>query len=270
MERPVQDMFSTKRKAVVWLLALVLLAIVFRGGRCLVVNRIEKDAPLYIKMAEKAAAGDPAAWGLLPRVPPAYIATMAFGERIGIGAAATGLLVSVLAGSLLLIPVFFITKALFDTKIALAAALLTAVHPYLARMSVETIRDNLFLLFFFSALAFAVTAVAGEKSRLWLPAGACAGLATLTRSEGIELVLALPLWFAIELWLTDDGKKRMLRGQTVSLLAFAAAFMLVTVPVQYALMDTGSSWTVIDPRIDSFLHDFLFMPSREIITAGRH
>ncbi|OGV38294.1 MAG: hypothetical protein A2X48_07125 [Lentisphaerae bacterium GWF2_49_21] len=249
-----------RNRTLSYFLLIVVLALGLRVARACIDDNLDKDSVIYMWMANKAAAGnfyDAAA--LNERMPPLYISAMAAGEYIGIGAYNTGMAVSILAGTLLLIPVFWLGKTIFDEKIGLIAAIIVATHPYLIRISAEIMRDSLFLLLLFAGLAYAVRATMGKSCYFWCVPGIFAGLAVMTRTEGIELLVAAMVWFAIEIYLAfriGSGKKFLARA-LLSLFCLSAAFLIVTVPVQILLSKTPSTWGPVDQRIAGFYHGFM-------------
>lgn len=259
-----------------FLLALiVLLAFSLRVARALIETRVDKDAVVYVQMAKELASGNiNDAFGYIPRLPPLYVSIMAAGEYLGIGAEKTGLILSIFAGTLLIIPVFWIAFMLSDNKyIALVAALLAATHPYLVRDGAEVLRDSLFYCLVFTGLAFAVRSAEKIRPFYWLMAGLFTGLATLTRSEGNELLIAAILWIIWEFFI--KWKKRALNIDTIKnyLMAFLClltGFMLVTAPVQICLSKTSSTWCFIDQRIISYGKAFVSLPKADIINAEEH
>ncbi|HCE45661.1 MAG TPA: hypothetical protein DET40_19130 [Lentisphaeria bacterium] len=261
-----------KNRILVLLLLIFFLALGLRAARYGIERNIDKDSVGYIHMAELIAKGKVnEAIAMNPRMPPLYISFMALGEYSGIGAENTGLLVSILAGALLVIPVFLASRKVFGGNIGLVSAFLAATHPFLIRLSCEVLRDSLFLLVIFSALAFAVSAADSPGiSRKWYLAGIFAGLATMTRSEGSFFLAAVALWIIMEavLFMKKDGipaPVARLRRTVCVLACLMAGFLLTTVPVERMLAGTPSRWSVVDYRISSALSSFTSMSKKEII-----
>jgi 4-amino-4-deoxy-L-arabinose transferase-like glycosyltransferase len=256
------------------LLIIFAVALALRTTRCFLQDRIDKDAVYYLNMTRDAAAGDfERAFSWNTRIPPLYLFMTAGGTRLGLSPEAAGLLISVLAGALLVFPVFHLARKFTGNLAALISALMVATHPYLVRLSAEIMRDSLFLLLLFGALAAAVKATDEKHARWWYAAGFLSGLATLTRSEGNELLVALFVWSCwalVQAWRNRhcDGPsaeapasslplRRTLLSAVAAPITFLAIYLLTTLPVQFALNDTPSSWSVIDTRIVSFVGTFL-------------
>ncbi len=257
-----------KNKTLLYFLLIIALAFGLRLVRVAIDDNIDKDSVVYLWMAESAASGDiDGAVAYNGRMPPLYISLMAAGEYFGIGAFNAGMAVSVIAGTLLLIPVFSITRTLFNDKIALFATIIVATHPYLVRISAEIMRDSLFLLLMFTALAFALKAANGGKVMNWCIPGVFIGLAVMTRTEGIELVFAIMIWFVVELYLSFRNKSAVIviKKSLASAFFLLAAFLLVTLPVQLLLSETSSAWGPVDYRIMSFVHSFTALTTKEVL-----
>jgi len=222
-------------------------------------------------MARDIAAGEiNQGLNLGTRMPPLYIFAMSAGAYIGLGAELTGIMISVVTGTLLVIPVFLIARRFAGGYAGLIAAFLVATHPYLVRLSADVMRDNLFLCLFFFSIYFAVEAVYKLRNRYWYLAGILAGFATLTRSEGVEVILGILLWIGLELLLSLKRSSvfsftDILKKYGLAVIYVVVAFLAVTVPVQILLAETTSTWTFIDPRIINFIRSFLVLSSEEVL-----
>lgn len=262
-----------KNKTLIYFLLIIVLAFGLRLARAVIDDNMDKDSVVYLWMAETAAKGDiNGAVAYNCRMPPLYISLMAAGEYLGIGALNAGMAISVIAGTLLLIPVFSITKTLFNDKIALFASVIVATHPYLVRISAEIMRDSLFLFLLFSGLAYALKAAKEDKIFNWCILGVFAGLAVMTRTEGIDLIFAIMIWFVVELYVSCRNKNLMntIKKILSSIFFLLAAFLLVTLPVQLLLSETSSVWGPVDYRIMSFVRGFTGLTTKEVLKQGKH
>jgi len=213
---------------------------------------IDKDSIDYIQMADNISDGRiNDAFLYNPRIPPLYAFLMAMGKSLGMSAEKAGVLISLVTGTLLILPAYAIAKRISDERVALIAALFVATHPYMIRISTEVMRDSLFLTLILSALAFGVMSAGKPFSRLWYLSGVFAGLASMTRDEGVEIFLAFIIWSAFEIFRSRGRVKKLgtLKRLSVSIICLMAGYLLVTAPVVVALKETPSKWNVIDPRI---------------------
>lgn len=123
-------------------------------------------------------------------VPPLYIFQVACLVRCGIptSAAATG--INICWGILAVVVLYGVAWELWRRyELALGAALLAAVHPMLIEMSAKPLRESSYFFWLVLSVWLAIAAVKHSRFWLWAPAGGCVILATLTRLEGMELLV---------------------------------------------------------------------------------
>jgi 4-amino-4-deoxy-L-arabinose transferase-like glycosyltransferase len=99
-------------------------------------------------------------------------------------------LTSAIAGVLLVFPMFFLGKALFNRSVGFWAALLFQVLPTSSRVLADGLSEGTFLLFAATGLWLGVIALRGQSKLLFGAAGLAGGLAYLTRPEGAAVVAA--------------------------------------------------------------------------------
>ncbi len=240
--------------------ALFLLAFGLRLARILETSYLDKDAVLYISMAERLADGRVGdTFGLIPRLPPLYPTMIASLCKFGVGAEFAGLSISLLAGSILIFPVFSLSKYFFGVNAGLVSAFLAATQPYLVRDSAEIMRDSLFFLILFCALRLISSAISQKSTLLLLISGVLVAFSTLTRSEGNEAILGFLAWLVLEsfLALKKIGLLASLKNFFTAAFAISAGFMLTALPAQIVLQNHGSAWTMADPRIFGYMDSFL-------------
>lgn len=102
-------------------------------------------------------------------------------------------LASGLAGILLVIPMFFLGKELFDRRVGFWVAAIFQCLPVGARVMSDALSESLFLLTSATALLLAVRALRTGSTSGFVVCGLFAGLAYLTRPEGILIVVAVAL-----------------------------------------------------------------------------
>jgi 4-amino-4-deoxy-L-arabinose transferase-like glycosyltransferase len=106
----------------------------------------------------------------------------------------------------LLVPVYFLTRSLFDARVAFLAAGILALLPRVAEIGRDTLADSLGLFASFMCLWLGARALRAGDWRIALGSGWAAGLGYLARPEAILVPGALALT-----WLTT------LRGQRTRL-----------------------------------------------------
>jgi Dolichyl-phosphate-mannose-protein mannosyltransferase len=102
-------------------------------------------------------------------------------------------LTSALAAVLLLVPMFYLGKAVWDVRIGFGASLLFQFLPVSAHHLTDGISESVYLLFVSWALVTAVWGLQTRRSRWFLVCGVSIGLAYLTRPEGALLLCAVGL-----------------------------------------------------------------------------
>jgi hypothetical protein len=105
-------------------------------------------------------------------------------------------LTSVLASLLLIVPMYFLGKLLFDRQTAFVATLLFQVLPVCTAITSDGLSDGLFLLMMVTSLWFAALGLRRGGAGWFAAAGAAGGLAYLVRPEGLVVVLGAGLVMA--------------------------------------------------------------------------
>ncbi len=253
------------------LIMLLLLACSLRIGRSLIVDRISKDGVLYVQMAENVKNGERSeAFIENRRMPPLYILMITFVSNLGVSLESAAMAISIVAGFMMVLPLFLVVRMFFGTKIAAFSGLLIAVHPSLVRISSTIMRDSLFLslfLFSFASILFAI-----QKNRLlfWGLGGFFAALATATRAEGFEIITALILWMIVDLIMKKRNEKQFkiadIWRQTLSgPLIFILLFFITSQPIVNAVKGTSSTWSVVDTRIIGYIKGFFSNSSEDVL-----
>jgi hypothetical protein len=98
-----------------------------------------------------------------------------------------------LAGILLIFPMFYLGKELFDRRVGFWASAIFQCLPVGARVMSDALSESLFLLTSAMALFLAIRAFRTGSVRQFAMCGLCAGLAYLTRPEGVLIVAAVGL-----------------------------------------------------------------------------
>jgi dolichyl-phosphate-mannose-protein mannosyltransferase len=165
---------------------------------------IEVDGAYWAGLGAALERGD-LRHGLSTAWPPLYPAAIAALLRVArlLGRAiepatleACARAASVVAGTLLLVPLHALARRLLEPRAAAVATLLVAFHPRMLQYSAAALSETTFALCLVAALALLV-AREQEAHAGWAReagAGACFGLAYLARPEGLPLAAAL--WLA--------------------------------------------------------------------------
>src|SRR5262249_26744398 len=131
----------------------------------------------------------------------------------------------------LLVPIYFLTRSLFDSRIAFLAAGIAALLPRAAEVGHDTLADSLCHFFTFLALWLGARALGGGNWRLAISSGLAAGAGFLARPESILVPAVIGL-----AWLY--GASRNLRHSLLPRLpaAFAVIGSATLVVASYAMV----------------------------------
>ncbi len=183
-----------------WLLPLLLLgALAFR---LVLVNEndvISRDGLNYVGWAQMIESGEvqgiPDKYMLNPY--PLLIGVVA---RLGISHVLAGQLISAVAATLALLPLYWYCRSAFGRPVAEMVALIYTVHPTLAYVSSEVLREGLYWLLGFSAIAVFWSAVQQNSWWRFLIGSVLGVAATLTRVEGILIFILAGMWWTAHVW----------------------------------------------------------------------
>lgn len=217
------------------LIVLLVIALIARAGVVIASDdyRTSYDAGDYHRHALSISAGDgfpdsvfvdgPSAFR-----PPLYPYVLGATYFVSGDSVTAGRLAGALLGVLTVLLIYMIAlTALRDRRIALAAAALAAVAPPLVLPSKALATEPLFLAVMMGAVLLALYArERGGDLRLAAAAGACCGLAALTRSNGVLLVIPI----AFGLWRFGPRPSRPRLGSLAAPTVAVVAALLTIAP----------------------------------------
>lgn len=175
-----------------WLLALAAVAV--RAVAALLVRVVDSDGARNLQMALLMEQGRFADALRLPTPTPPLHPFLSTLLNIPIhNMLVAGVAVSVILGGLAVLPLYAMTKRVWDERIATPAGLLYALLPAAVDVHVEPMTEGTFVFFFLTAAWAGWLALEERSWERTAAAALCAALAWLARPEGIYL---LPL-FAI-------------------------------------------------------------------------
>lgn len=233
-------------------LTILLLSVVLLGAAALRVGlRREElyypDSCVYLAMAEHLKRGD-FSHSIFPTAAlhqPLYPLCTAVVSLAGTPVEAAGMAVSILAGTGLVLVLFFLGRRLAGDGAGFAAALFAAVDPALVTYSTELLTESLFLCLFY--LVVLLTLRAGESCRSWaaLGCGALAAAAFGARFIGVAALPAAGAWLAVLRWrsVSGDFRQRSLRAVAAVLLV-VLGFVLAASPVLLRNRVVRGYWSV--------------------------
>jgi dolichyl-phosphate-mannose-protein mannosyltransferase len=229
------------------------ISVVFRAVFWAAMPRVidSADAIHYLGVAKQLAAG--AFSEADPRIPPLYPALCAVVGFLVTDLELAARLVSLAASVLLVIPVYLICRRLHGRPTARVAALIVVCWPWLADYGLRVAPESLAMLLWFTALWCLINAL--ERHAIWgLFAVLAYGALTLTRPEGVGLLIAAPVVAGAAYWSDERGRplKRL-----IPYLIVGGVFLVAYVLVMHQLTGTAT----VSPRVvdlsDSATHAFV-------------
>ena len=172
---------------------LVLLCLLPRAVMALRIPSVCPDGVLYIRFAEAIEAGNlrAAFQEMSLNVYPVILAAL---HHLGLDWELAATLWSVIISSLTILPLWGWARRQFDDRVALVACLLYVIHPKFIEWSPEAIRDPTFWFLFMLAIYWLWRAVTEVRFGYFIAAGSAMTLASLTRVEGLFLLIPWALW----------------------------------------------------------------------------
>ena len=226
------------------LIAIVVLAIIVRVIAWHGAVQIASDGADYLWQAQRLQAGDVAA-ALDHPYPPFYALTIAAGAFFTGDLTWAGAWVSIVAGVLAVLAVHGLARlALPDRRdVACGAALIAALYPPLVLATSNVTPDGLFVALFLIAMRLLFAGEQSGKLRLRLfGVGVFLGLAWLTRSETIFLLIPVAGWLVVGLVRRESRRHRPLppRGLYLGAAALCALGLSLSL-VPYSVLVRGLS-----------------------------
>lgn len=223
--------------------ALLALAALLRIARWERTDVLFNDGPLFIGIARHMAAGDWAGALAHPYHPLYSFLTLLahFATGGGVGSfARAAVAVSIAGGVSAVLFLYLLVREGFGWPAAPIAAALLAMHYRAVEMSSDVQSEGLYMGLFLGALMFAFWGMRRRSAPLAAWAGALAGLAYLTRPEGLGAALVAGSAAVALLVL-----RRWSFGRTLAFCsAVAAGAALFVVPYATILRVQSGSWTL--------------------------
>ena len=143
------------------------------------------------------------------------------------------------AGGLLVLPVYFLTRRAYGRRVATCGAALVALHPLLIYYSTEVLTESAYTFFFICGVLAGWQALSTKRARPYALAGLAFGACYLLKPEAIGFVVLL-LALALVSGLKSIPRKSLL----VNCLWLLACFLMLALPyLIYIRAETGT-WTI--------------------------
>ena len=241
-------MTALVKRTAIYLILIVLLAGALRIARAHKEKRFSVDAYLYFQMAENWAYHGSEYMLSYDKqtIPPLMLWVMAMGYNFGLPSDYTGLAAGIILGSLIPLAAFWIALNLFShTKrenedenalpgnyfYALLAAFLMAVSPFFVRISVSCLREIFYLPFMAFAMAFAISAIYNKSLWKWGAFAVMTVLATMSRREGVGLIVIFFVWQLVELVADRKNFRESIKYYALASVLVGGIFLGLMLPV---------------------------------------
>lgn len=155
-----------------------------------------------------------------------------------------GYLISVVAGSLVVAPLYFLVRGLWSAKIARFACLLYALHPEIALESAEVMPTGLYLFCFVTTVSLFTLGMRLDSWLLLSLGGLGAGLTYLVKAEGLYVLMFLVVGGvaeAIRRLFRRDPRSWILVGK---LAAAVVVVVCIAMPYMLWMRKTTGRWVL--------------------------
>ncbi len=219
------------------ILMIFFVALALRTPLLLYPEVVHNDSTEYIRHAREILNGN---WtgGIASPVFPGFISFAAlFTKNFEVA----GILVSVMFGALLVLPVFYLGKAIFNEKIGILSALLAAVHPFLYVYSGSILTESTYFFLLTTSVYVGWEAFRKGRIRNIFLFGLFSALAYLVRPEGIGLVFIFILW---GLLIQPPVPKRSFTKRVGMVLLAVFCFLVFASPYLIQLRKETGTWGI--------------------------
>ncbi|MFA6001132.1 MAG: glycosyltransferase family 39 protein [Thermoleophilia bacterium] len=231
------------------LLLLILAALVIRILAALARPLIMLDETAYASIAENLANGK----GLLDITgqtstyfSPLYpIIIAALGTVVGDYVVA-GYAVSIVFGSLILIPVYLLGREMSGARVGLLAAALLAVLPLAVDLGSTLYNESVYVFFLLMAIFFGWNLLNQQRFKCGVYTGVSLGFAYLTNPGAVFYIVAI-VALAVAVALRRRKWRRLARATAV----FLIVFMVIAAPYIIFLHHELGRWTYSGKYVDS-------------------
>lgn len=203
-------------------------------------NVINGDGAYYTILGERFVSGD-FAGGISAYWSPFYSVLTGVSSLFFTDREFSGRFVSLLAGSLLIIPAYFLIRDFFGRSAAYVGSVLLTLHPFLIKSSGWAMTESVYTLILTTCVLSGWYALSKGNARIFLVTGLLLGLAFLTKPEAIGyLLLMLPLTLAARFFGPDKSLVRCGLNYLILLLGFGFFFL----PYCLHLHNKTGTWTL--------------------------
>ena len=220
-----------------WKILLLLLAFAFVLRLFLVISPevIHNDGTEYVRHAKQVLSGN---WSG-GKSPPLYPLLIAGVQVITRDYEMAGIWVSVIFGTLIVLPIFYLGRAIFNEKVGILSALLAAVHPFLYMSSGSVLTESTYHFLLATSALFGWYAFTRARFSDILLVSFFIALAYLTRPEAMGFLFIVSIW--VLLVNPPNGSRRWIKRVGIILLAILG-FLVFSSPYLIQIRKETGRW----------------------------
>jgi 4-amino-4-deoxy-L-arabinose transferase-like glycosyltransferase len=219
------------------LVLILFIAFALRFVHILQPQVIHSDGIEYIRHARQVLSGG---WAD-GKAPPLYPTLIALTSLITKDYEIAGIWVSVFLGTLTILPVFYLGRAIFNEIVAAISALFVAVQPSLFISSGSVLTESTYHFLIATAVFLGWKAFSEGKSYHVFLFGLIAALAYLTRPEAIGFLFIHGVW--VLLFNPPQGKRSWLKRVGIIFLA-VLGFVALSSPYLIQIRKETGKWSI--------------------------
>ena len=200
------------------------------------------DGVYYATMGKHLVAGN-LQEGLSTFWPPLYPLLVGLSSLVFRDIETGGKFVSVLAGSVLVIPLYSLIRVLYGKEAAFIGAVLVAIHPTLIHYSTALLTESTYATLFVTVLFAGLRALSGGAYVAFFSVGVALGACYLLKPEAIGYV---GLMAVLTLYTSLSGNHLPLSEVLFRIMALVAGASLLSLPYILFLRRAAGGWTISD------------------------
>jgi 4-amino-4-deoxy-L-arabinose transferase-like glycosyltransferase len=218
-----------------WVYYLTVFSFLIRIPLLLYPEVIHNDATEYIRHARRILSWD---WSL-GKAHPLYPSFIALAHFFAPSDEIAGILVSAIFGALIVLPVFYLGKEIFNERVGLVAAVFAAFQPFLYMSSGSVLTESVF--HFLLAISCLLGWRAFKRGRFVdiVLFGLFTSFSYLTRPEGIGFLLILSAWVLFVN--PPDGKRHWTKKVAITAVVLLG-FFVISSPYLIQLRKEAGRW----------------------------
>ena len=218
-----------------WVFGLAAFSFLIRIPLLIYPEVIHNDATEYIRHARRLLSWD---WSL-GKAHPFYPSLIALAHFLTPSEEMAGILVSAIFGALLVIPVFYLGKEIFNEKTGLMAAVFAVFQPFLYMASGSVLTESVFHLLLAVSALFGWRAFKRGRFLDTFLFGLFTSFTYLTRPEGIGFLLIFSAW---TLFVNPPEEKRPWTKRVAITVIALFGFLVLSFPYLLQLRKESGGW----------------------------